>query len=419
MSEGSTNALARWGVADGQLTNGQRWMCFWCLFFLGMIGMYSFLKVSPVLMVIGESIGMGLDTVGNVMGFFNIAGIIIAFPVVWIMRQFGVKFSLVLTCVVSLLGSCLGLIATTPGLFLFSRVLEGAGMGMIAAVGPNVMPRLFPMSKMGFVMGVWSVWNVPGILLATIVGPMVVTATGDIKLLWWINIVLGVIALIWILACCKMNAENENEIAAREMAESGAAENRPVRNFVLSASVASFSFIGYAALFGQFQNFYPTFLQSQGFDMMASTLPATICCVLTVPASIIAGIVINRFPIKKTILVLTHVLLGVIMGFVAFIDGGQGWLPMCLLMVLVSGFMPVALRTIIPMQVTDTRKMDYVLCIMAFVTNLGAFWSGPWGAMVDSMGWSQAAIYGLFPIAVVMAILCLVFVKSEKQVLEG
>jgi MFS family permease len=292
-------------------------------------------------------------------------------------------------------------------------------MGMIAAIGPNVMPRLFPANRMGFIMGLWSIWNVPGILLATIVGPMVVTSTGDIHLLWWINIALYIVALVWTLLGCKMNAENENEIAVREMEASGELEKRPQRNFVLSASVASFSFVGYAALFGMYQNFYPTFLQSCGFDMMASTLPATITCVLTAPVSIIAGILMNKFPIAKTSLVLSHLLAGVIMAFVAFMAGGQGWLALSLLMVLVSGFMPVALRTIIPRQVTDTKKMDYVLCIMAFVTNVGAFYSGPWGAMVAGMGWEQAGLYGLLPIGLVMAILCLVLVKGDKATMQG
>ena len=55
-----------------------------------------------------------------------------------------------------------------------------------------------------------------------------------------------------------------------------------------------------------------------------------------------------------------------------------------------AGVLPVALRTLIPFQVSDPRKMDYVLGIMAFVTNLGSFYSGPFGAMADGMGWQQA-----------------------------
>ena len=83
-----------------------------------------------------------------------------------------------------------------------------------------------------------------------------------------------------------------------------------------------------------------------------------------------------------------------------------------------AGVLPVALRTLIPFQVSDPRKMDYVLGIMAFVTNLGSFYSGPFGAMADGMGWQQAGLVGLLPIAAVFTVLCLIFVKSERSILK-
>lgn len=414
-------AIVRWGVADGQLTNGQRWMSFACLFFLGFISMYSFLKVSPVLMIVGESLGMGLDSVGNIMALFNIAGIVIAFPVVWIMRNFGIKFSLVVTAAVSLIGSLLGIYADgmhDAGMFLFSRVLEGAGMGMIAAIGPNVMPRLFPAKRMGLVMGLWSVWTCPGILMATIIGPQIFAATGNVMSLWWVSVVMEVIALVWLLISCKMNKENENEIAAREAGPDNAPKKQ--RNFVVSATIASLSFLGYCALFGMFQNFYPTFLQgAAGMDIAASAMPATVSTLVTVVISIFAGIFISKYNLRKTALIVGHALLAVTMGWIAWIANGEFAYLTAVLVGAVAGFLPVSLRLIIPMQVTDTRKMDYILCIMACVTNLGSFYSGPFGAMAASMGWIDAGLYGLLPIGIAMAVICLIFVKGDRKVIES
>ena len=150
-NKSSDRAIVRWGVADRQLSQGERWMALACLFFFAFVTMYGFIKVSPVLMDIGQKYGMGLDTVGNVMAFFNIAGIIMAFPAIWVMRNLGVKFSLIVTGVITLAGSLLGIYAPDAGMFLLSRVLEGAGMGMVAAIGPNVMPRLFPLKNLGLV----------------------------------------------------------------------------------------------------------------------------------------------------------------------------------------------------------------------------------------------------------------------------
>ena len=71
-NKSSDRAIVRWGVADRQLSQGERWMALACLFFFAFVTMYGFIKVSPVLMDIGQKYGMGLDTVGNVMAFFNI-----------------------------------------------------------------------------------------------------------------------------------------------------------------------------------------------------------------------------------------------------------------------------------------------------------------------------------------------------------
>jgi len=62
--------------------------------------------------------------------------------------------------------------------------------------------------------------------------------------------------------------------------------------------------------------------------------------------------------------------------------------------------------------------LDTVGNVMAFVTNLGSFYSGPFGAMADGMGWQQAGLVGLLPIAAVFTVLCLIFVKSERSILK-
>lgn len=417
-SNANERAIVRWGVSDTQLTNPQRWMTFLCMFFFAMVTMFGMLKVSPVLMVVGEQYGMGLDSVGNIMSLFNIAGIIMSFPAIWVMRNLGVKFSLIVTGVITLLGSLLGVYATDAGIFLFSRVLEGAGMGMVAAIGPNVIPRLFPANRLGFAMGFWSIWTCPGILLATFIGPQVYMVSGSATSLWWMSIILEAIAIVWMLLSFKMNAKNENQIAAETLG--GKDMPRVHRNFVLSASIAALSFLGYAIAFGMFQNFYPTYLQdTAGLDVAASSFPGTITVLVTVPISLFVGIVIDKYNIRKTTLLVGHAILAINMGIIAWMDSGETMIVTALLVGLVQGILPVALRLLIPMQVTDPRKMDYILGIMAFVTNLGSFYSGPFGAMVASLGWETAGLVGIFPIEAAFFLLCLIFVKGDRKVLAS
>lgn len=417
-SSSQERAIVRWGVANEQLTSGQRWMTFLCMFFFALVTMFDMLKCSPVLMIIGEQYGMGLDSVGNIMSLFNIAGIIMSFPAIWVMRNLGVKFSLIVTGIITLLGSLIGVYATDAGMFLFSRVLEGAGMGMVAAIGPNVIPRLFPANKLGFAMGFWSIWTSPGILLATLVGPQIFVMTGTTTSLWWFSIVLEIIAIVWMLLCFKMNKKNENQIAAETLGGKDVPGIK--RNFVLSATVASLSFLGYAMAFGMFQNFYPTYLQdAAGLDVVSSAFPSTITVLVTMPISLVIGIIIDRYNLRKTTLIAGHLILAFTMGWFAWLGAGSMMIAAGVLVGLVQGILPVALRLIIPMQVTDPRKMDYILGIMAFVTNIGSFYSGPFGALVASVGWESAGLMGLLPVELCFAILCLVLVKGDKKVLAS
>ena len=51
-NKSSDRAIVRWGVADRQLSQGERWMALACLFFFAFVTMYGFIKVSPVLLPI-------------------------------------------------------------------------------------------------------------------------------------------------------------------------------------------------------------------------------------------------------------------------------------------------------------------------------------------------------------------------------
>lgn len=165
MAQG-VSRLAGFGVADRQLTEGERWMSFCCLFFFGFTAVYSMFKVGPVITDIGASFGMGIDTAGYINSVFAIAAAVFAFPGTWIMRNVGIKISLLVTAVITLIGTVIGYFTDSAAVFLLSRFLEGMGFGLIAVIGPNVMLRLFPPRRQGLVMGIWSNWLPVGTIIA-------------------------------------------------------------------------------------------------------------------------------------------------------------------------------------------------------------------------------------------------------------
>ena len=86
--------------------------------------------------------------------------------------------------------------------------------------------------------------------------------------------------------------------------------------------------------------------------------------------------------------------------------------------VLLAGIVPVAIRTYVPILVTDPKKMDYVLGIMAFVTNLVFFGNDIFCAHITSRDFFTAAFVFLGVSLVVCISLILFFVKSDCKIAE-
>ncbi len=407
--------MVNWGIADGQLTETQRWLSFAAMFIFGFVTVYGMMKVNPAIEQIGAVFGMGLDSVGNIIGFFSIAGLIISMPGVWLMRNLGIKFSLVVTGVITIIGSLIGVFAATPEMILFSRVIEGVGMGMISVVGPNVMPRLFPLRKLGLVMGIWSQWVCGGIMMATAIGPQLFIAYGW-QSLWWLSIGLEVVALILMLIFVKLNKTPENEIISGNVSR----KRTSYKNYLVAGILVGASFIAWCTIYGMFNGFYAAFLQNvKGFDIALSAMPAFIASAVTIPVGIAIGLFMDKFNIRKWWLVVSYLALALLMGFVAWVaDGGTAgvWFTGVIMGVLAGGI-PTATRAIIPVLVTEPRKMDYTLGVMALTTYLGNVGAGPWGALAATQGWQTAALLVLMPLAAVFAIAIAIVVRSDKKII--
>lgn len=137
--------IARYGVASRQLSPRERWVCFAALFFLGFTATFNQFKVAPAIQFIGTDLGIATDMLSQIMGVFSIAGMLLAFPGMWVMQRCGVKSSIMVTAVIQLIGSLVCVFATSAAVFLIGRTLEGVAYGLICVIGPNIMPRLFPL----------------------------------------------------------------------------------------------------------------------------------------------------------------------------------------------------------------------------------------------------------------------------------
>ncbi len=179
--------------------SGYAWVILWVAFIASVAAPLAQMKIAPIMPVLMQEFGLNAAGAGMLMSVFAITGFILALPAGMIMQRFGVKFTgLVATgCVV--LGSVLGALATSSGFMLFTRLIEGVGMGLIGVVAPAVISMWFPPEKRGGPMGIWATWVPVGMVLMFVLAPVINGAFGW-RAVWWFSGIFAAVAfvLVWL-----------------------------------------------------------------------------------------------------------------------------------------------------------------------------------------------------------------------------
>ena len=415
MAQG-VSRLAGFGVADRQLTEGERWMSFCCLFFFGFTAVYSMFKVGPVITDIGASFGMGIDTAGYINSVFAIAAAVFAFPGTWIMRNVGIKISLLVTAVITLIGTVIGYFTDSAAVFLLSRFLEGMGFGLIAVIGPNVMLRLVPPRRQGLVMGIWSNWLPVGTIIAFFSTPVLFEGFGWHSM-WVLSMVLEAIMTIWLVVSFKLPKVAENTIVDGDVTKQRTAK----KTFMASAILLGLTFFCWNLVYPSAVNgFYPTFLQDvKGMSVWTSSFVTVLAAIITVPVAVISGIICDRTNSRKWHLIIAYALFAVMAATFAFTESPETATPWIFTIILgvIAGVVPQGTRSYVPVLARDPQKADYALAVMAFTTGLGMLMSGFVGSIIAEYGYHMMGVIVIAPAciaAVVMILLC----KSDKAAIR-
>lgn len=412
----SLSAVASYGVADRQLTNKERWICFWALFFFGFQCSFSLFKASSVLPQIAEELAISAGDIGMVMTSFSIAGLLLAYPSAMIMHKIGMKSSVLISAIVSVIGTALGWLAPTAEVFMVSRFVEGIAYGLFSVQGPNLLPRLFPTNKLGLVMGVWSLWMPVGSVFSFVVTPMFYNAWGW-RSAWLFCVILQALAIVVLLVFMKMSKIPENELVAGDATK----KRKPGKNFFFAAIMMQVAFTGWCFVYlTNINGLYPTFLQEvKGLSVADASWPTTVLALVTIALGTFAGILSDKFQARKSLAVGAYVVVGITMFTIGFTDDPNDmvspWLTM-LLIGMCGSILPMATRSIVPVLCPDPKLTDYALATMAFTTCVAQVLGVVASQSVQFLGWHGNAAFVLCPVALVAAAILLFFVKSDKKV---
>ncbi|MDO4290170.1 MAG: MFS transporter [Eggerthellaceae bacterium] len=406
-----TTKVAQWGVADDQLNMGKKWLSFIVLFAFAIGCVFQYMMVTPILPQICDSFGVDIAESGMLMSLFSIIGIIVAYPATWIMQNVGVKMAVVVTAVVSALGTVLCLFASSWEMLLAGRALQGCAFGLIAVIGPNIIPRLFPVAKQGLAMGIYSMWFPVGQVIATFVVPVIYLASGWVAP-FWMSLGILVVTTALFFALFKLPAVPENLLAsAKEATEKGKARV----NYFKSALIVGFSFIGFEIAFYCYNNFFATYAQMvQGMDVAMASQTVFVANLLTIPVGVIAGILCDKTQRRKEMLIAAYVVYAIAFaGFVWLNEGNQtiAWIASIVLGVIPFSFIPVCTRCLVPVLAPDPKKCDWALTGMAVGTTVGGFGAGFFMNIVGATSWHTAGL--IVAIVPIVTAIILFFVKKD------
>lgn len=148
--------------------------------------------VAPLVM---EGLGFGPDTLGWVNGVFYILGAVIAFPAASFIRRLGIRWSVVIALACGIVGNFMGAMAGSVTMLMVSRIIQGAGFGLMGVIGVAAITPWFPAERRGLPLGVWAMW----VAAANAITPMLDTAiaeqTGSYINVWWFFLIFDIVVM--------------------------------------------------------------------------------------------------------------------------------------------------------------------------------------------------------------------------------
>lgn len=375
---------------------GYAWVILLVVYLASVAAPLNQFKVPPVMPVIMEAFGMSIANAGMLMSVFAITGFLLALPAGIIVQRFGLKTMGLVAVGCMVIGSVIGAFATTASLLLFSRVVEGIGMGLIAVVAPASIATWFPPDKQGVPMGIWATWVPVGSVLMFLLAPMMVESYG-LQSIWWFGAGFALLAFVLYAILMKMPpmAGKPGGGPGGEPPSLGKAlSNRSI--WLLGLEFACFNMALLAV-----NTFYPTFLTAeQGFSMAAASSTTSLIMVVTIFSAPLAGVLSDKIGSRRMLFSWPFILVAVMMIFPFSITGAVITIWMIALGI-ISGAIPTATFAAAPEIMGKPEMAGMGMAVVTLGQNLGMV-AGPmlFGALIESSGWVTAG-YSMIPVLLV------------------
>lgn len=389
------------------------WAILAVVFLAGICAPANMAKVTTLAPILMEVFGIGAGLIGWVIALFYVLGFAMAFPAAGIANRFGIKATVVVSLVVGIAGNLIGVLSSELPLFMVSRVLEGAGMGIMGVVGVAAISPWFAPSRQGLPLGIWGMW----VSVPMFVGPIIYTAifeaTGDWRPVWWFTLALSALALIAFLAVYRdptFSFDEDENVVELAVAEGEALERPSIRAALklpvvwILAFVILLDNIGFMGVQGFLTTYVYDFL---GAPLATAAALVAAAAIIGAVMSPIAGAVSDRIRSRRIVLLVAYICAVVYTWFVFSTTSLVVYVPVIILMGIACGSAG-AMQWAACGEAVPNTALAGAMAVLAFMQNLGMFLgSGFFGSLVEAMGgdWSLATHAFIVPMYVIVVVI--------------
>lgn len=363
-------------------------------------------KVPPLMPILMAFFSIDIGQAGALMSVFAITGLILALPTGLILARLGLRITGMIALACLICGAALGALASSISLMLFSRVIEGIGMGLITVTAPAAIAMWFPPAQRGGAMGIWATWVPMGNVLMYSLAPALATRQGW-QSVWWFSAGFALFALLLYSWLMRTPDEADSPAAGLRSDPSlgKALSNRFVWLLALSFGAFNLVFLG-------FGTFFPTFLvEVRGYPLSQAAFIASISTVLALISAPAAGWLSDRLGTRRWLILIPTVIIALLM-LLPFRLTGTGLYVAIVLLGLFMGAIPTATFSAVPEVMEQPQQAGQGLAILALGQNLGMV-IGPlfFGALIVDAGWINASYWMIPFFGVVLIAAALVKVR--------
>ena len=156
-----------------------------------------------------NSLGATLTEVSWVVSSYAVANVIILPLTAWLGDRFGKKRYFIFSLIAFTVASMLCGLATTLPMLIVARVLQGLVGGGLLAKAQAILFETFPKEEQGVAQAFFGAIVIAGPAIGPTLGGYIVTNI-DWRWIFFINVPVGIVAVLMCLACLKPDSEDKN-----------------------------------------------------------------------------------------------------------------------------------------------------------------------------------------------------------------